>query len=1096
MEVPSLFLHCRQVCSFLFRHWNCRIHIIYRCLCVPFLHHAIEFENSVGKIVRVSLVNFLNHGNLVVNCSPHLNMIFGMNGQGKSAIVQGLALCFGGYGHSVGRDTNLCHYIKDYHLRDGPNSARIEVLLSNHGEGSYMPEEYGDIIMLCRTIPKGKSSSSSFSMGGTLVKKKPVKKKDVLRYLRHVKMNSNPSNIYRYYTAAAGLIEMEENISTEKKNLEDCKAELKIRKRVLGPDREKLKDLAKQICLFEEKLNEWKSAKKMYKLSLYKADKEHYESLRDTYESYSKSDPKEEITKLKDSIQLYNTEYSDMKADVDNLTTKTFTLKESIASIIDRISAMDDSINDARSRVSAKQTSISHIETAMEKLSEELAAAASEPADAEKNRLERELAMCHKEYDEVHRQHHTTTVAISHIESTISEIEMQLRDVKAELDDQKRENAAMDATSAPRTSTDPCRRSLYRYDVDLVRQEIQKMRSHGLFSHVPIGPIGDYLVVTQDVPNWKILGVIEHHLRNVLHTWLVATERDRRALEDILLKHGCSGNHTTMIKTNVFTRPDLVDRMKRQLSHTSHRSAIYSYLAVREIPPLLLYVLADSCGIGRALICTDDQELYAVLNDKSINVGVAYSLTNLNSGRRLNGSLHMSPCYERNPFSYAYVRFSSSSACDASWELQERKNSGLEREVSLTKMLSELTKELHECTLRLNASRSKLDRIRMEKTSVIRKRIRLEADLQEELDNLISTNHSSSYNKYCESLEGIKSDYRKQLKELGGELLELEAEVGSLESQKAELESQQSSTNDELKSVIKDVSARKTDMQKVQQRIQTQKVQIKTLEKNIKEFHFKLEGCAKEMEESKEKIKAHEAEMDSEGIDYSVELPAKPPEAYLKILNLSNEVLQKIVDDSRNIESHLLVLREKHAAAERALEEKEHRLKETTDNYRTQKQNYIKRCTRFEECRARMERKAKRAFRQTLDAVTGYDGNLVFNDVDRTLDIQIHNKQQSYSRVHVATDLKTLSGGEQSSIQLSMLQSLASISFSPIHMFDEVDVYMDESVRVKNIESLVRFAANNPRRQFFLVTPHSELANHIKELHPDITKIFRVARDP
>lgn len=45
--------------------------------------------------------------------------------------------------------------------------------------------------------------------------------------------------------------------------------------------------------------------------------------------------------------------------------------------------------------------------------------------------------------------------------------------------------------------------------------------------------------------------------------------------------------------------------------------------------------------------------------------------------------------------------------------------------------------------------------------------------------------------------------------------------------------------------------------------------------------------------------------------------------------------------------------------------------------------------------------------------------------------------------------LQTLSGGEQSSIQLSMLQSLASISFSPIHMFDEVDVYMDERVRVK-----------------------------------------------
>ncbi|GFE55347.1 structural maintenance of chromosome 6 [Babesia ovis] len=1070
-----------------------------------------EFAGSSGKVVRVQLVNFLNHANLVVNCSPYLNMIFGMNGQGKSAIVQGMALCFGGYGHSAGRDTALAHYIKDYHLRNGPSFARVELTISNHGNGAYKPEVYGDVVILTRKIQR---NSSTFYMGGALAKKSAVTKKELKAYLRHIQMNigspttymdqetsksfffqSNPSSFYRYYSAAAGLVEMEENLSTEKRNLEDCKAELKVRKRVLVPDREKLRELSKQIKLFEEKVNEWKSAKEMYKLSQYRADKERYDALKETYDRFSQSNPKDEIVKLKESIELFGSEQEELKTEMQTLTSTTFTQKEKITTTTDQIAVINDSINDKQSCVAALEASMAQVEAAMGNLDSDIAAMEAEPADMEKQRLETELEGCKEEYDAVDQQQKSMMVKISDLESVIAEIEMQLSAARSDLEDQKRENASLAVGGTARARAENFRRALYRYDVNQVREDIYKMRGDGLFEHAPIGPIGEYLVVSRDVPSWKVMSVVERHLRNMFQTWVVATEKDRRALESLLMKHGCSRTQARVMKSNLFMHPDLVEHMQKQTAKSAHADSIYRYLAVKEIPPVLLYLLSDTCDIGRTIICADDEHMEMLLDNVGDEFVTVYSLKTLKSARYINGSLHLTPCYDKHPFSYEYVKVAHENEKDHSWRHEERRDSGLERERSLCALANALSKELAEANTRLNEYRTELEDVRTNKTAVIRKRTRIEADLMEEIDHLESTNHSSKFNKYCDAMNEIRSEYRNQLKDLEAEKVDLEAQIASFESDKAKQEQELQSANNELKETLKRISGIKVDIQKIQQRVNIQKTQIKALEKNMKDYHFKLDGYMNDMKEAETRLCAHKAEMDSEGIDYSSDLPTKAPEEYLKIINLSNDVLQRMVDDARNVESHLVSLRDTHEEFQRSLQEKERRLAETTENYRLHKQNYVKRCKRFEECRDRIERKAKRTFRQTLEAVTGYDGNLVFNDVDRTLEIQIHNRQQSYSRAHVATDLKTLSGGEQSAIQLSMLQSMASISFSPVHMFDEVDVYMDESTRVKNIESLVQFAANNQDRQFFLVTPHSELAKHIKDNYPDISKIFNVSKD-
>ncbi|KFG40634.1 RecF/RecN/SMC N terminal domain-containing protein [Toxoplasma gondii p89] len=77
---------------------------------------------------------------------------------------------------------------------------------------------------------------------------------------------------------------------------------------------------------------------------------------------------------------------------------------------------------------------------------------------------------------------------------------------------------------------------------------------------------------------------------------------------------------------------------------------------------------------------------------------------------------------------------------------------------------------------------------------------------------------------------------------------------------------------------------------------------------------------------------------------------------------------------------------------------------------------------------------------------------------------------------------KTLSGGEKSAVQLAFLIALAKQSVSPLHIFDEVDVFMDEGSRIKNLDLLLKFGLmSKPDKQIFLITPHSEICQFIRE---------------
>ncbi|KAJ7335530.1 hypothetical protein JRQ81_013471 [Phrynocephalus forsythii] len=75
-----------------------------------------------GAIVRIAMENFLTYDNCVVYPGPHLNMIIGANGTGKSSIVCAICLGLAGKPSFIGRADKVGHYVKR-----GCNKAVIEI---------------------------------------------------------------------------------------------------------------------------------------------------------------------------------------------------------------------------------------------------------------------------------------------------------------------------------------------------------------------------------------------------------------------------------------------------------------------------------------------------------------------------------------------------------------------------------------------------------------------------------------------------------------------------------------------------------------------------------------------------------------------------------------------------------------------------------------------------------------------------------------------------------------------------------------------------------------------------------------------------------
>lgn len=124
---------------------------------------AINFTDAkevgeIGIVKRIILRDFMCHSLLDVSFGNQINFITGKNGSGKSAIMTGLIVCFGGRNH--GRGNNVRDLIKN-----GQTRATVTVYLKNEGSDAFRHNVYGDTIIVERQLNKEGGSAYTIKSG-------------------------------------------------------------------------------------------------------------------------------------------------------------------------------------------------------------------------------------------------------------------------------------------------------------------------------------------------------------------------------------------------------------------------------------------------------------------------------------------------------------------------------------------------------------------------------------------------------------------------------------------------------------------------------------------------------------------------------------------------------------------------------------------------------------------------------------------------------------------------------------------------------------------------------------------------------------------
>ncbi|ORY95701.1 AAA domain-domain-containing protein, partial [Syncephalastrum racemosum] len=105
-----------------------------------------------GSIVKITLRNFVTYNYCEITPGPHLNMIIGPNGTGKSTIVCAIALGLGGSPALLGRAKNIAEFVKS-----GETEATIQIELKR--------TKVARNVVIQRTINKA-NNSTNWKMNG------------------------------------------------------------------------------------------------------------------------------------------------------------------------------------------------------------------------------------------------------------------------------------------------------------------------------------------------------------------------------------------------------------------------------------------------------------------------------------------------------------------------------------------------------------------------------------------------------------------------------------------------------------------------------------------------------------------------------------------------------------------------------------------------------------------------------------------------------------------------------------------------------------------------------------------------------------------
>ncbi|KAI8148037.1 P-loop containing nucleoside triphosphate hydrolase protein [Fennellomyces sp. T-0311] len=1004
--------------------------------------------NPCGTIARVEMVDFMCHKYLRIDLGPKINFVIGHNGSGKSAIMTALTVALGAKASSTNRGKNLGSLI-----REGAQAALITIHITNRGPDAFRHDVYGDTIIVDRKLLL--DGTGQYKIKNSSKKVISTKREELTAICDHLSIQvDNPLTVlsqdnareflnsssskekYKLFMRGTQLAALAEDYRDIQEKLSIIESILDRKKRGLP----ELKARADEARLrYDEALELDKLELQLEKLNAEQGwaqvvakEKEHLAAQKDLEASELQvKSAKEKLVVVKRKVEQFEEEKAEVQRQADeyhaNVSLNTegkraeFRAKAEAEArrtdIQNDIKELNELVRSAKQQVTKFQKEID-AETAKQEASSQ---AMNDARQAKLDALNEKKSQKEEKLLDYKRQIGDLEVLVG--EHTAARKAFNGRDVEIET----RKRNTMQKLQDLRNQKGDRLRSFGR-NVPQILQDIQRETR---WKRRPVGPMGRFLTLK----HMEFSETMEIVLGKFLNAFLVENYEDRKLMSAILDKRQSSDTLVIVAKQDMF---DFSEGEPDEKYLTMLRALEFQDEWVKR-------QLIVATHIEKTILIADRREADRVMeNGGPRNVQACYTtnakITSKNDGKRTD----VLDRY-RGP-----LRFK----LDIEPEIREAE-AELRR---IDEEYSQLKQERKQADDRLNSARQSLKQIQ-----------HMVYNLEREIRTLIF--------EIRQVEESMREEEPVNIQLLNDQKEKLEERVQGYISQFSGLRTQ----DDEIRVQIHEIMVR----------IQKYEAEETAHERKMQEFQRTISG----IEAMRQKALRHMANY-QDSLDKAMSRNEEKQRHALiveqTLQQWTAEVMQAFptrVETRRSREQidkairHLEIrIDERNRAIGASVDEIMEQVKEALQSYNTAKDTISKLDVFKQNLRETIDERIERwrQFRMFISVYAmghftyhmhkrGYNGYLKFLHDKERLDVRVSTGDQLQKGTR-HKDSKTLSGGEKSFSQISLLLALWQGISSPIYCLDEFDVYMDAVNRKQSMRMMMDAAESNSS-QYIFITP-------------------------
>ncbi|KAF7722745.1 Structural maintenance of chromosomes protein 6 [Apophysomyces ossiformis] len=1008
----------------------------------------MELHDS-GTIARVEVVNFMCHKYLKVDFGPKMNFVIGHNGSGKSAILTAITIALGAKANSTNRGKNLSSLI-----REGANAAEVTVRITNKGPDAFRHEIYGDFIQVERKIMKD-------GIGGYKIKNASGKtistKRDELTAIcdhmsiqvdnplivlsqdnaRQFLNSSSPQDKYKLFMRGTQLAQLFEDYNVVRESMDTAKATIERKKQYLPDLYKKAKETERR---YKEILETREIESKIDDLNnelvwaqIINKEKEVENARKDVTLAQKQIDAtKEKIAVSNNKIGRFIEEIQEVQVQIDNFRNNNKPNLEEKRKLATEKISQETRVHELQADIREINEYFKQSKNRLKRCEQNLAA---EMAKLESNNQSKRDAITEK-IKELDESKHTKLKKKEALQSEIIELERRQQDA------QEQKNEVEQKLSAASHQRDELKKRI----INLRAQKEDKMRAYGqsmpeVLKDIeaetrwkmgkPVGPFGAY--ITLNYPEYA--DVLELVLNRQMISFVVQCFEDKALLSRILQRRRMDQTPIVIAKRDLF---DYSEGEPDEKYLTILRALTFKDEWVKR-------QLIISSNIEQTLLMSDRAEADKVMYNRPWNIKKCYTSKGHSVGAKQGMRTDALP------------KMGGPSRFKTDVEPEIRKAETQFKEICETgRRLKEEYQKYDDAERilrgKVNACRNAIYQTDNEVRQVNNEIQRLKDSIKEDEPVNIA-----AFEQEKEELERERKVYVKQFTEVNSDLQAVQDALDRINQRLGELNGDENQQREKLRSFQEEI-------QKIEEMKLKEMQNKNALQERLDQRITRLESFRNvvlQLEKTCEEWKRQAQDEYPE----RVETKLTPQELQRKIehLEVLREEKEKAVGGSlEEVEKEAKDALMAWSEAKSTLSSMEvllHNLKKTLDE----------RMVRWDNFRMYMSLSAMGHFTYYMHK-RGDSGQLRFYHEKERLEIRVATGDQFRKGGSRKKDSKSLSGGEKSFSQISLLLSLWHGIASPILCLDEFDVYMDAVNRKQSMKMMLDSASENSS-QYILITP-------------------------